>query len=105
MMHVNRNNILVKFQHGFPEKHSCESQLIMIAESIQRYLNSNKQVDVLILDFSKAFDKVAHQRLLPKLNHYGIRDKTCGWIRTLWCLIEGGVGISGGGGVGKISKT
>ena len=82
MMHVNRNNILVKFQHGFREKHSCESQLIKTAESIQRYLNSNKQVDVLILDFTKAFDKVAHQRLLLKLNHYGIRDKTCGWIRT-----------------------
>ena len=82
MIHLNRNNILVKFQHGFREKHSCESQLIMTVESIQRYLNRNKQVDVLVLDFSKAFDTVAHQRLLLKLDHYGIRDKTLGWIRT-----------------------
>ena len=82
MIHVNRNNILVNFQYGFREKHSCESQLIMTVESIQRYLNRNKQVDVLVLDFSKAFDTVAHQRLLLKLNHYGIRDKTLGWIRT-----------------------
>ena len=82
MIHLNRNNILVNFQHGFREKHSCESQLIMTVESIQRYLNRNKQVDVLVLDFSKAFDTVAHQRLLLKLDHYGIRDKTLGWIRT-----------------------
>ena len=82
MIHVNRNNILVNFQYGFREKHSCESQLIMTVESIQRYLNRNKQVDVLVLDFSKAFDTVAHQRLLLKLNHYGIRDKTLGWIQT-----------------------
>ena len=82
MIHVNRNNILVNFQYGFREKHSCESQLIMTVESIQRYLNRNKQEDVLVLDFSKAFDTVAHQRLLLKLNHYGIRDKTLGWIRT-----------------------
>ena len=47
MIHVNRNNILVKFQQCFREKHSCESQLIMTVESIQGYLNRNKQVDVL----------------------------------------------------------
>ena len=80
MIHLNRNNILVKFQHGFRAKHSCESQLIMTVESIQRYLKRNKQVDVLVLDFSKAID--THQRLLLKLDHYGIRDKTLGWIRT-----------------------
>ena len=82
MIHLNRNNILVKFQHGFCEKHSCESQLIMTVESIQRYLNRSKQVDVLVLDFSKAFDTVAHQRLLLKLDHYEIRDKMLGWICT-----------------------
>ena len=82
VIHVNRNNILVKFQHGFRGKHSCESQLIMTVESIPRYLDRNKQVDVIVLHFSKAFDTVAHQRLLLKLDHYGIRDKTLGWIRT-----------------------
>jgi hypothetical protein len=39
------------------------------------------QHDLIILDFSKAFDRVPHERLLKKLDHYGIRDSTQGWIR------------------------
>ena len=35
---------------------------------------------MVILDFSKAFDRVPHQRLLVKLNHYGIRGKTLEWV-------------------------
>ena len=80
---VNCHNILVKVQHGFREKHSRKSQLTMTVESIQRNLNRNKQVDVLVLDFSKAFDMVAHKRLLLKLNHYGIRGKLLSWI-SMW---------------------
>lgn len=37
-------------------------------------------MDLLILDFSKAFDTVAHQRLALKLEYYGIRGETLTWI-------------------------
>ena len=39
-------------------------------------------MDLVILDFSKAFDRVQHQRLLEKLNHSGIRGQTHGWNKS-----------------------
>ena len=42
---------------------------------------SNKQVDVLSLDFSKAFDRVPHERLFCKLDYYGIRGTYLQWIK------------------------
>ena len=39
-------------------------------------------MDLVILDFSKAFDRVPHQRLLAKINHYGIQGQTYKWIES-----------------------
>ena len=38
------------------------------------------QNDVVVMDFAKAFDKVAHNRLLYKLSSYGLKRNTLGWI-------------------------
>jgi hypothetical protein len=40
---------------------------------------TNEQTNVLIMDFSKAFDKVSHSLLMHKLKHHGIHGKvnTC----------------------------
>ena len=72
-----KNKILTPVQHGFRSKHSCESQLLITTdEFIQK-----TQTDVVVLDCSKAFDVVPHQRLLHKLDHYGIRGTTLNWIQ------------------------
>jgi len=42
--------------------------------------NNNQQIDAVLLDFSNAFDKVPHTRLLQKLDHFGIRDTAHSWI-------------------------
>ena len=82
MDHIDSDQLLKDYQHGFRQKHSTEFQLIITMEEIARALDGRNQIDMLILDFSKAFDTVPHQRLLNKINHYGIRDKTKGWIQT-----------------------
>ena len=72
MDHVDLHKILKNFQHGFRAQHSCETQLITTIEDLAKGLNDKQQLNLLILDFSKAFDVVGHQRLLRKLSHYGI---------------------------------
>ena len=81
MKHSDTNNILSPFQHGFRRNRSCETQLLQFTTDIANILAADKQTDVLVMDFSKAFDKVGHGRLLQKLGHYGVRGKTQRWIR------------------------
>jgi hypothetical protein len=67
MDHLDNQNILNENQHGFRAKRPCESQLLMTTNDITKWMNNNIQVDIAILDFAKAFDKVAHKRLSEKL--------------------------------------
>ena len=43
-------------------------------------VNNSGQVDMLVLDFAKAFDTAAHRRLLSKVAGYGIRGNLHRWI-------------------------
>ena len=79
--HFSENKILTPVQHGFRSKHSCESQLLITTDEFIQNFESKTQTDVVVLDFSKAFDVVPHQRLLHKLDHYGIRGTTLNWIQ------------------------
>jgi hypothetical protein len=44
-------------------------------------LDLKEQIDLILLYFSKAFDKVPHERLLYKMEYYGIRGHMNSWIR------------------------
>ena len=78
MRHLDTNNILTDCQHGFRPRRSCETQLITLVDELVKSLNKGKQHDLAILDFSKAFDRGPHERLLRKLDHHGIRGKNSG---------------------------
>ena len=79
--HLDSNGILSPFQHGFRSKHSCETQLLLTTHDIAQQHDLNHQVDIAILDFSKAFDVIPHQRLLNKLSFYGIEGTCKKWIQ------------------------
>ena len=53
--HLNQHNVLYDLQHGFRERRSCETQLIQLVEDLGRQIVTG--VDLILLDFSKAFDK------------------------------------------------
>ena len=54
----------------------------MFLEDITKWVDDGSPVDVVYLDFQKAFDKVPHQTLLIKLKAYGIGESVINWIQT-----------------------
>ncbi|CAB4037892.1 Hypothetical predicted protein [Paramuricea clavata] len=63
-------------QNGFVPKKSCITQLIEVLDHIGRDLDRGKQIDVIYLDMSKAFDKVSHAKLLHRLREFGMICQT-----------------------------
>ena len=95
MNHMESNHILSDSQHGFRAKRSCETQLLNFTQELFRGMADGDQFHVNIMDFSKAFDKVPHARLLEKVRFYGIHDNIHSWIqsflynRTQKVLVDG----------------
>ena len=67
--------------NGFERGLSCETQLITVIHEWANILNIHGQVDVIFLDFAKAFNTVPHERLLLKTKFYGISGKLNNWLR------------------------
>ena len=68
IIHLEMNNLIGHCQHGFGNKLSCLTSLLdFFAQVIDTYdADINKAVDLVYLDFQKAFDKVPHERLMVK---------------------------------------
>jgi hypothetical protein len=81
MSHADTHNILYPLQHGFRTGRSCETQLREFIDDVTLNMENGKQTDILVLDFSKAFDKVSHPLLLHKLHNYGIQRELNSWIQ------------------------
>ena len=82
MKHLSQHGVLTDYQHGFRAKRSTETQLICAIHDIASDIQLNKSTHAAILDFSKAFDKVPHRRLLKKLDYYGIRGSLHNWFES-----------------------
>ena len=69
-----RHKLLNSFQHGFLKARSCLTNMVCFFKEIVKWIDKLSPVDIIYLDFHKAFDKVPHQRLLLKLKAHGIGD-------------------------------
>ena len=67
-------------QYGFLPGRSCALQLLVVIEEWMRILDDRGAVDVIFLDFCKAFDSVPHRRLLLKLQANGVDGPLWHWI-------------------------
>ena len=79
--HLKINNLLSSNQYGFRSGRSCNTQLLDALDTWTKCLNEGDDVDIILLDFSKAFDSVSHPRLISKLESYGITGKLQNWIK------------------------
>ena len=82
MSHFDDNTILSPYQHGFHSKHSCESQLISFTQEVYDNLENGNQTDIIVMEFSKAFDKVYHNKLIYKLSALGVHPLATRWINS-----------------------
>ena len=62
--HLEDNHMLYPNQHRFRSRLSTETQLVTFVDELTSEVSCGGQVDAIILDFSMAFDKVYHKRLL-----------------------------------------
>ena len=74
------NKIINNSQHGFRSKRSCLTNLLDFFHYIFDVYDESRSVDVIYLDFQKAFDKVPHKRLLNKLLAHGISGNIHNWL-------------------------
>ena len=84
--HIMANNLFCDNQHGFVPGRSCITQLLSCIEDWSHLLDLGNPIDIIYLDFKKAFDAVPHLRLLEKIRSFGIRGNLLKWLE---CFLIG----------------
>ena len=73
---------LYNLQDGFLARCSCITSLLRTAHNFAKALDNKQQIDVLYLDYCKAFDSVSHRCLIRKLHSIGIRGSLLKWLKS-----------------------
>ena len=79
--HLDKFNLIADSQHGFRKGRSCLTNLLDFMEVVTHHLDEGQPVDLVYLDFAKAFDKVPFCRLFKKLEAHGIGEQVLQWIK------------------------
>ena len=93
--YLNKYKLIKGSQHGFAKGSSCLTNLLEFHESVCDWVDEGKAVDVVYLDFKKAFDKVPHRRLLAKVRGCGVAGQVANWIGNWLCGRKQRVAVSG----------
>lgn len=105
--HLDKYKLIKNSQHGFTSGRSCLTNLLDFFETVTYELDGGNNVDLIYLDFSKAFDKVPHKRLISKLTAHGVEGVVGKWVEnwlagrrqrvvingeySKWCEVKSGV--------------
>ena len=95
VQHLERSNLISPHQHGFVSGRSCTTQLLNVLDIWTEVLDEGGCVDVIYMDFQKAFDTVPHRRLILKVEAHGIRGRVLGWLTDFLANREQRVVVNG----------
>ena len=79
---MHNNNFLTSSQHGFLSKRSTLTTQLSCYNNWFKAIDNNTWIDVIYLDFSKAFDTVSYNKLLYKINKYGFSICMYKWLES-----------------------
>ena len=79
--HCDKHKLLSNSQHSFRPQYSTTSNLLELLNDVTQDIDNNNNVDLVTIDFSKAFDSISHSKLIHKLYSYGIQGKLLNWIK------------------------
>ena len=80
--HMEKLHLYSPCQHGFRKGKSCITQLLNVMNDFAHFTDNNIPFDTIYLDFQKAFDTVPHERLLMKLQAYGVTGELFEWVKS-----------------------
>lgn len=78
--YLNENNMLMMYQSGFREKHSCETALQLTITKWKQAIDKGDYIIAVFLDLKRAFETIDRDILLKKLENYGIQGTILKWI-------------------------
>ena len=80
MDHFNEEGLITNAQYGFRSGRSLNLKLMKVIDDFTRAKDKLEIVNVIYLDFKKAFDSIPHKRLIGVLRQYGVIGRTLNWI-------------------------
>ncbi len=92
---LEENGLIKNSQFGFHNNRSCLTNLLCFFKYAYNVYDDCKSVDIIYLDFQKAFDRVPHMRLLTKLKAPGVTGNIHKWIEDWLSERKQRVGLNG----------
>jgi len=79
--YIEEKNIMNPLQSGFVKGHSTATALLRVTDDIRKSIDDREVNLLVLLDFSKAFDRVHHELLIVKLRNMGFSEIVLSWIK------------------------
>ena len=80
--YLNENNILYKYQSGFRTKHSTDTCLSLLNNTILNGIDKGMLTGMILIDLQKAFDTIDHKIFLSKIACLGFSKSTIAWYKS-----------------------